>query len=203
MLKKFESSLQSGGEIIIVFAEDKQSFLLDSPEGRSFAIDLLNEIRARHPSVIKAAEQKLRLLNKTLYSLMLKDNILYNKNISKVILSCCFGENDERLDWDGEKFNFEFPRMCRDATYCAWNGYAERNKDNFNVICGARDEFGFTVQERKVVLLLQKGVTDLSTVADIMCLTKASIWKFLTSIYKKTDTKALPELVYKISGLKI
>ena len=74
--------------------------------------------------------------------------------------------------------------MCRDITICPWNGYSKKNKDKFNVICGAKSEFGFTSQQRKVVLYIQSGITDLGKIADLMGVTKANIWKFMTSIYR-------------------
>lgn len=168
-----------------------------------FAASLIEELEKRHPSVLRSAEQKIRLTNRSLYAVIMKDVRTYRLNVSRIILSCCFGENDEIPDWDGREFHFEYPRMCRDAAFCVWNGYAERNRDSYRVICGAKAEYGFTPQERRVVLNIQRGITDLGTIADVMGLTKASIWKFMTSIYRKTETTSLPDLVSKIKGLKL
>lgn len=177
--------------------------MFDSPEGADFLASLIEEMERLHPSVVRSAEQKIRLTNKSLYAVMMKDLKTYRLNISRIILSCCFGENDENPDWDGKEFHFEFPRMCRDAAVCIWNGYADRNRDNYMVICGAKAEYGFTQQERRVVLNIQRGITDLGTIADVMNLSKASIWKFMTSIYRKTGTASLPELASKIKILKL
>lgn len=177
--------------------------MFDSAEASDFIASLIEEMEKRHPSVLRSAEQKIRLTNRSLYAVMMKDLRTYRVNVARIILSCCFGENDEQPDWNGKEFRFEFPRMCRDAAYCIWNGYSERNKDNYKVICGAKAEYGFTQQERRVVLNIQRGITDLGTIADVMGLTKASIWKFMTSIYRKTETTSLPDLVSKIRGLKL
>lgn len=203
MLKRFESSIEPGGEVLIRILEDGKSFMLSSDEGAQFSAELLREMELRHPSVMRAAEQKVRLANRSLYAIMTKDVRVYRVHIARIILSCCFGESDEHPDWDGESFHFEFPRMCRDAATCPWNGYADRNKDNFKVICGAKTEYGFTPQERRVVLNLQRGTTDFGVLADVMCLSKASIWKFMTSIYRKTGTSSLASLLHKISGMKL
>ena len=203
MLKRFEASILFNGEILIYIIDENRTFTLSSSEGKEFAYELLEKMKILHPSVIKAAEQKLRLYNKASFSALLNDKTLYNEKISRIILSCCFGESDENPDWDGEKFNFEFPRMCRDITICPWNGYSKKNKDKFNVICGAKSEFGFTSQQRKVVLYIQSGITDLGKIADLLGVTKANIWKFMTSIYRKTETTSLSELIHKISDLKV
>lgn len=203
MLKPFESSLQPGGDILIRMTGDGKCFLVGSAEGADFCALLIEEMEKRHPSVIRSAEQKIRLANRSLYAVMMKDLRTYRVNISRIILSCCFGENDEIPDWDGKEFHFEYPRMCRDAVFCVWNGYSERNKDSYKVICGAKAEYGFTQQERRVVLNINRGITDLGTIADVMGLSKASIWKFMTSIYRKTETSSLPDLVSKIKGLKL
>jgi DNA-binding CsgD family transcriptional regulator len=203
MLKPFESSLQPGGEILIKIVGEGTCFMFDSAEASDFIASLIEEMEKRHPSVLRSAEQKIRLTNRSLYAVMMKDLRTYRVNVARIILSCCFGENDEQPDWNGKEFRFEFPRMCRDAAYCIWNGYSERNKDNYKVICGAKAEYGFTQQERRVVLNIQRGITDLGTIADVMGLTKASIWKFMTSIYRKTETTSLPDLVSKIRGLKL
>lgn len=203
MLKPFESSLQPGGDILIRIIGSGSCFLLSSSEGVEFAALLIEEMEKRHPSVVRSVEQKIRLTNRALYSVMMKDVRTYRMNVARVIFSCCFGENDETPDWDGKEFHFEYPRMCRDAIYCIWNGYSERNKDSYKVICGAKAEYGFTQQERRVVLNIVRGITDLGTIADVMGLSKASIWKFMTSIYRKTETTSLPDLVSKIKGLKL
>lgn len=203
MLKPFESSLQPGGDVLIRITDDNECFLLNSVSGTDFAVSLIEEMEKRHPSVIRSVEQKIRLTNRSLYSVMMKDLRTYRLNVARIILSCCFGENDETPDWDGKEFHFEYPRMCRDSVYCIWNGYSERNKDNYKVICGAKAEYGFTQQERRVVLNIQRGITDLGTIADVMNLSKASIWKFMTSIYRKTETNSLPALISKINGLKL
>lgn len=203
MLKPFESSLQPGGGILIRIVEDDTCFMFDSADGSGFIASFIEEMTKHHPSVVRSAEQKIRLANRSLYAVMMKDLRTYRINVARVILSCCFGENDETPDWDGKMFHFEYPRMCRDAAFCVWNGYSERNRDSYNVICGAKEEYGFTHQERRVVLNIQRGITDLGVIADVMGLTRASIWKFMTSIYRKTGTSSLPELVSRIKGLKL
>ena len=39
--------------------------------------------------------------------------------------------------------------------------------------------------------------------ADIMCLSKASIWKFMTKIHEKTGAKTMPELVELVKEERI
>ena len=71
------------------------------------------------------------------------------------------------------------------------------------VICGAKREFGLSPQERRVLLNVQNGILSLEVMADIMCLSKASIWKFMTKIHEKTGAKTMPELVELVKEERI
>lgn len=71
MLKRFEASIQFNGEILIYIIDENRTFTLSSLEGKEFAYELLEKMKILHPSVIKAAEQKLRLYNKVSFSAIL------------------------------------------------------------------------------------------------------------------------------------
>ena len=197
-MKRFESYISQNGEITISLPDSGEQFLLDSPKGLEFAAELINELSKQYPTMIKAVEQKIKLMNKQVYALMKTNRKVHVERISHMVCSCCFGELGETLDYDGNNFNMEYPRQCRDMKFCPWNGYAERNKDSFMVICGAKREFGLSPQERRVCHLIQKGFTAQSTMADVMQLTSASIHKFLNKIYSRTNTAGMPDLVNQI-----
>lgn len=202
-MKKFEAYIELKGEMGIVYPDSGERFLLDSDKGYAFANELLEEIGKRYPTMLKAAEQKIKMGNHSLFSMMGQQPRLYATRMSHVICSCCFGELDDSLDFDGKKFNLEYPRQCRDLKFCPWNGYLERNKDSFMVICGAKREFGLSSQERRVLLLVQSGITDLNVIADVMQLTKASIHKFMLKIHQKTGMEKLADLINLIKNERI
>lgn len=79
MLKRFEASILFNGEILIYIIDENRTFTLSSSEGKEFAYELLEKMKILHPSVIKAAEQKLRLYNKASFSALLNDKTLYNE----------------------------------------------------------------------------------------------------------------------------
>ncbi|MDD3037951.1 hypothetical protein [Bacteroides sp.] len=194
-MDRFEAHIIAGGEVEIRLLDKGEFFLLDSDRGMEFSSALLREIGLQYPSMIKAVEQKIKQGNRSLYAVMKEQRRIYLNRVVYTICSCCFGEEDEQPDFDGMRFNMEFPRQCRDAKYCPWNGYSERNKDSFLVVCGAKREFGLSSGERRVLLNLQNGITNIEIMADVMCVTKANIWKYMTNIHKKTGVKTLPELV--------
>lgn len=202
-LEKFEAHLIKGGDVEIRILSRRHTFLLDTEDGYEFGKNLIREVERLHPTVLKAVEQKIKQGNRSLYATMKLHKTIYVDRVCHTICSCCFGEDDEHPDFDGTRFNMEYPRQCRDAKYCPWNGYEERNKDSFMVICGAKREYGFTPQERRVVLNLQGGITNLDVMADVMCLTKASIYKFMTKIHEKTGVKTLPELINLLKDTRI
>lgn len=203
MIEPFESYIGRNGNNEIELLSDGERFQLDSDKGIAFASDLLDALKKRHPTMISAVEQKMKHTNKALFSAMKENHRLYFIHMAHTVCSCCFGELDDMPDFDGTCFNMEYPRQCRDFRYCPWNGYAERNKDSFMVICGAKHEFGFTPQERKVALLIQKGITNYDVLADLMCLSYASIHKFIHSLHKKTDTATTSELAKFLQDKRI
>lgn len=202
-MKKFEAYIAEKGEMGITLSDSGERFLLDSGKGYDFAIELLEEIGKRYPTMLKAVEQKIKMGNHTLFALMGQQPRLYATRMSHAICSCCFGELDENLDFDGDKFNLEYPRQCRDLKFCPWNGYLARNKDSFMVICGAKREFGLSAQERRVLLFVQSGITDLNVIADVMQLSKASIHKFMLKIHQKTGASKLADLINLIKNERI
>lgn len=202
-MRKFEAYISFDGSIEITTVEPRASFFLDSHDGYGFGEELLKEISVRYPTMIKAVEQHIKLYNNSLLAVIRQNRRQYVLRVVHIILSCCFGELDHELDFDGTRFKMEYPRQCRCQTFCPWNGYADRNKDSFMVICGAKREFGFTPQERRVLHLIQSGTINPSTIADVMQLTKSSIQNFMNRIYKRTDTSNLAELINLIKDERI
>lgn len=202
-MDKFEAHVKPGGDIVIQLLDKGDIFLLDSEQGRMFAGELLTEIGKRYPTMIRAVEQKIKQENRSLFAVMKERSDVYTSRVAHIICSCCFGEDDEFPDYDGCRFNMEYPRQCRNAKFCPWNGYKERNKDSFMVICGAKREFGLSPQERRVLLNVQNGILSQEVMADIMRLSKASIWKFMTKIHEKTGAKTMPELVELVKEERI
>lgn len=202
-MKKFEAYIELKGEMGIVLPDSGERFLLDSNKGYEFAVELLDEIAKHYPTMLKAVEQKIKTGNRSLFTMMLQQPRMYATRMSHQICSCCFGELDDSFDFDGDKFNLEYPRQCRELKFCPWNGYLDRNKDSFMVICGAKREFGLSLQERRVLLLVQSGITDLDVIADVMQLTKASIHKFMLKIHQKTGVTKLPDLINLVKSERI
>lgn len=202
-MKRFEAYIELKGEMGIVFPDSGERFLLDSNKGYEFAVELLDEIAKHYPTMLKAVEQKIKTGNRSLFTTMLQQPRMYATRMSHQICSCCFGELDDSLDFDGDKFNLEYPRQCRELKFCPWNGYLDRNKDSFMVICGAKREFGLSPQERRVLLLVQSGITNLDVIADVMQLTKASIHKFMLKIHQKTGAAKLPDLINLVKNERI
>jgi len=202
-MRKFEAYISLNGITEITTAEPKTSFTLESQEGYEFGEELLKEISSRYPTMIKAVEQHIKLYNNSLFAVIKQNRRQYVLRVVHIILSCCFGELDHELDFDGTRFKMEYPRQCRCQTFCPWNGYADRNKDSFMVICGAKREFGFTPQERRVLHLIQSGTTNSGMIADVMQLTKSSIQNFMNRIYKRTGTTNLAELINLVKDERI
>lgn len=194
-MRRFEAYLIPGGDIEICYPDTRETILLDSEEGLSFAGELIEHLECCYPTMILAVEQKIKRENKSLYAVMKSNRTVYLRNVVQTVCACCFGERDRTLDYDGCRFNTEYPDKCRDFKYCPWNGYAERNADSFMVICGAKREYGFTPSERRLVMLVKKGYVNPSILASAMSVTQKSIWNYLNSIYKKTGVAGMPELI--------
>lgn len=197
-MKRFEAYLIPGGEVEVYLPDEDRSFRLESAEGHTFSIELVDMLRELYPSMILAVETRFRLRNRTLYSMMKENRTLYAANIIHSVCSCCFGERDHVFDYDGERFHMERPKGCREAKHCPWNGYLERNKDSFMVICGAKREYGFTPQERRVALMVKAGIVKPEVIAEVMCITQQSVWKLLSAAYKKAGVDNMTELLVKI-----
>lgn len=202
-MNKFEAYLVKGGEMEVTLPDTGDRFLLDSEKGYLFAVEFLDEVSVRYPSMIKAVEQNIKLGNKSLYATMMQNRRMYVNLMTHQICSCCFGEWDEQCDFDGKNFNMEYPKGCRYMKSCPWCGYAERNKDSFMVICGAKREFGFSHQERRVALMVQNGVLKIEAIADVMQVTKSNISNLLFKIYKKTGTSSIAELLNLVKDERI
>lgn len=202
-MEPFEDYISQNGEVTITLPDSGEQFLLSSPRGTSFAHELLQEIGKQHPTMIKAVEQKHKLMNKKMFAAMQANRKIYVERMAHTICSCCFGEMGDVLDYDGEKFRMEYPRQCRDMKFCPWNGYAERNNDSFMVICGAKREFGLSPQERRVCHLVQAGYVSRSLMADVMKLSSDSLHKFLNKIYGKTGVSGMAELINLLKDIKV
>lgn len=199
-MRKFEAKINASWELDIWCPETNELFPLNSETGYLFADEIISEFREKYPSVIQAIEQKIKMSNRSLYATMLQNTKIYKERVAYTICACCFGEDDEKLDYDGKYFHMEYPRQCREAKYCPWNGYAERNKDSFFVRCGARREYGLTPQERRVLDLIKSGVSEQAIIADSLCITKATVWKHMGNIYTKTGTTGIAELLTLINN---
>lgn len=197
-MRKFEAYIIPGGEVEILLTDTHETFLLESVEGHAFASDLLTEIRHRYPTMLVAVEQKIKCGNRTLYSMMKQNRSLYNSRMAHEVCACCFGERDEVPDFDGERFRMERPKGCREAKFCPWNGYSERNKDSFMVVCGAKREYGLTSTERRIALLAQKGYVNPSVIAEVLGIAQKSVWNHLSNIYRKVGVDGMPELLIRI-----
>ena len=202
-MKRFEAYIVPDNNIEVYFPDEDVTIHLNSTKGISFALDLIDLIKQRFPSMLLAIESKFKFHNRTLFSTMKKNPSLYAINIVHAICGCCFGERDHVLDFDGDKFYFERPVGCREAKYCPWNGYNERNKDSFIVICGAKREYGFTHQERRVALLLKSGTVKPEVIAEIMCISQKSVWNLLSSIYKKSGCDNMSDFIVKVKDENI
>ena len=202
-MKKFEAYMTPEGEIEICFPMEGETILLDSIRGREFAAELIQTIRSNYPHMITAIEQKLKHDNRSLYALMMKDTSLYTQMVGYTICACGFGERDEQLDFDGENFHFEYPRQCRAIKFCPWCGYRKEKENCKTVICGARREFHFTPQERRVALLVQKGCTLPELIANELCITTKSVWNILSNIYTKVNCRDIAELITRLKDERI
>lgn len=197
-MKKFEAYIIPGGEVEIQLTDTRDTFLLESVEGRMFASDLMDELHRQHPTMLLAVEQKIKQGNRALFSAMKQNRSMYVGRMAHEVCSCCFGERDEVPDFDGERFRMERPKGCREAKYCPWNGYLERNKDSFMVICGAKREYGFTPTERRIALLAKKGFVNPSVIAEALGIAQKSVWNHLSAIYRKTEVEGMSEFIFKI-----
>lgn len=193
-MEPFESHIGRNGYPEIELLNTGERFTMGSPQYVTFSFSLIEELEQKHPTVLLAVEEKLRKANKQLFAVMKENKRLYVQHVTHTVCACCFGELDNDPDFDGENFNMEYPRQCRDLILCPWNGYSERNKDSFMVICGAKHEFGFTPQERKVAKLIQSGKTNYEELSGLMDLSYASIHKFIGILLKKTGTSSTAEL---------
>lgn len=199
-MKKFEAYLTPDFQVEVNFPDEGRTILLDSVDGHDFARELVAEFGRLHPSALKAVEQKVKQGNRSLWAMMRENRHLYVQHVAKVICSCCFGERDHIADYDPalQRFRMERPKGCREAGHCPWNGYHERNRDCFMVVCGAKREYGFTPTERRIVLLAKQGYVNPSVMAEVMGVSQKSVWNFLSSIYRKTDTGGMPELLMRV-----
>lgn len=197
-MKRFEAYIIPDGEVEIRFPDSQETILLQSSEGLLFSADLLEELRRRYPMMVLAVEQKIKQTNRSVYALMKSNRTMYLQHMGHCICSCCFGERDSVLDFDGKRFRMERPDCCRDFKFCPWNGYRETNADNFMVICGAKREYGFTPTERKIALCVQREITEPKIMGELLGMTQKSVWNHLSSIYKKTCVTGMPELIIEL-----
>lgn len=197
-MERFEAYLVPGGDIEVFLVDRGRTFRLDSAEGMEFSAELIGELERYYPTMLVAAGQKIRRENRSLYSMISCNRRLYLSHVAHTVCSCCFGERDDIPDYDGESFRMERPDKCRDARYCPWNGYAERNAGSLMVICGGRREYGFTPVERRIALLVRRGYVSPPVIAGAMALTQKSVWNHLTNIYRKTGTAGMPELITRL-----
>lgn len=197
-MNQFEAYIIPGGEVEV---QDHQghTFTIESERGLMFAAELVSELRLQHPTMLLAVEQKIKRNNKQLFAMMKQSHRIYLSQVAHTVCSCCFGERDEVPDFDGIRFRMERPNGCREAKYCPWNGYAERNKDSFMCICGAKREYHFTPQERQIVLLAKKGFVNPAIIAEALGLAQKTVWTHLTDIYRKTGTDGMPALINRIA----
>lgn len=197
-MKKFEAYIIPGGEVEIQLTDTRDTFLLESVEGLSFASDLMDELHRQHPTMLLAVEQKIKQGNRNLYAMMKQNRSLYVSRMAYAVCSCCFGERDEVPDFDGERFRMERPKGCREAKYCPWNGYLQRNADSFMVVCGAKREYGFTPTERRIALLAKKGFVNPSVIAEALGIAQKSVWNHLSAIYRKAGVENMSEFIIKV-----
>ena len=195
MMEKFEAYINPQDEVEIFFPDSSRTIQLESPEGLTFAVELVKMLRDRYPSMLLAVEARFSAYNSSLAAMMGNSAALYAQNVIHTVCSCCFGERDHVFDYDGKRFRMERPSGCRLAKFCPWNGYAERNRDSFMVICGAKREFGFTPQERRVALLIRQGYTDVDVIASAMSLAPKTVRNTLCNIYVKCGCDSLPDLI--------
>lgn len=196
-MERFEAWID-GGNVVVHLMDSGKLLTTDCEELRQFFSELIGLMREQYPYLIRAVESKIRLSNRSLYTLMQQHPNLYNYYMARQICACCFGERDDVPDYNGERFRMERPQACRDMELCPWCGYRKGSQDKKFVICGARRDYGLTPQERKVVELVRQGVLRPEQMSLLLCITQKSVWNLLSSIYKKTNVSDLPELVYRI-----
>lgn len=194
-MKPFEAYITPDDAIEIYFPDERRTVCLDSEDGLAFAFELVEMLRERYPSMLLAVEARFRVINASLFAIMQQNRAVYVNNIIHSVCSCCFGERDHVLDFDGERFRMERPTGCRQAKYCPWNGYAERNKDSFLCICGAKREYGFTPQERRVALLIRKGYTEPDVIAQAMGIAPKTVRNMICSCFAKVGCNSLGQFI--------
>ena len=194
-MKPFEAYITPDDTIEIYFPDERRTVCLDSEEGLAFAFELVEMLRERYPSMLLAVEARFRVINASLFAIMQQNRAVYVHNIIHSVCSCCFGERDYVLDFDGERFRMERPTGCRQAKYCPWNGYAERNKDSFLCICGAKREYGFTPQERRVALLIRKGYTEPDVIAQAMGIAPKTVRNMICNCFAKVGCNSLGQFI--------
>ena len=196
-MKRFEAYIIPGGEVEIQLTDSHETFLLESETGVMFASELMDELRRQHPTMLLATEQKIKNGNRSIYALMKQNRTTYLLRMAHQICSCCFGERDEIPDFDGQRFRMERPKGCREAKYCPWNGYLDRNRDSFMVICGAKREYGLTPTERRVATLAKQGFTSPIVIAEAMGIAQKSVWNHLSSIYRKVGVENMSDFIIR------
>ena len=196
-MKRFEAYIIPGGEVEIQLIDSRETFLLESEKGMMFASELMDELHRQHPTMLLAVEQKIKNSNRSLFAMMKQNRGVYLLRMSHMVCSCCFGERDEVPDFDGTRFRMERPKGCREAKYCPWNGYLDRNRDSFMVICGAKREYGLTTTERKVASLAKQGFTAPAVIAEAMGIAQKSVWNHLSSIYRKVGVENMSDFIIR------
>lgn len=202
-MEPFEARIATDGELTVTLPQSGTSFRLDSEVGYNFAEELYSLLAERYPSMIKAAEQKIKAENRSYFAMMRQQRRMYILRMVHEICACCFGGMDDKLDYDGEYFHFEYLESCPLRKYCPWNGYAARNEESMMVICGAKREYGLFPQERRVARLVQSGVLKAEQIADILQVSKSAVNNHLLRIYKKTGVSGMAGLIYKLKGERI
>lgn len=197
-MKRFEAYIIPSGEVEIQLTDTRETFLLESVDGHAFASELLDEVRRQHRTMLVAVEQKIKQGNRQLFAMMQQNRALYNSRMAHEVCVCCFGERDEVPDFDGIRFRMERPKGCRAEKFCPWNGYLDRNRDSFMVVCGAKREYGFTPTKRRIVLLAQKGYVNPSVIAEALGIAQKSVWNHLSAIYRKVGVEGMSELIVRI-----
>lgn len=196
-MERFEAWIEGDG-VMVHLMDSGRLLPLESRELADFIRQLVIVMQEQYPYLVRAVESKIRLSNRSLYALMQSNPTLYYRQVARQICACCFGEHDDIPDYDGHSFRMERPRACRDMALCPWCGYRPDAAEKRMVICGARRDYGLTPQERRVVSLVRRGIFRPEQIASLLCVTQKSVWNLLSSIYEKTHTSDLPELIYRI-----
>lgn len=197
-MKPFEAYITPEDAIEVYFPDERRTICLESAEGLAFADELVGMLRERYPSMLLAVEARFRTMNDALWRVMKLDATVYAHHVIHSVCSCCFGERDHVLDFDGERFRMERPTGCRQAAYCPWNGYSQRNRDSFMVICGAKREYGFTPQERRVALLVRQGFVEPDVIAQAMAVAPKTVRNMICTIFRKVGCNSMGQLINAI-----